>query len=225
VHVHPGRAFARARLGSAHGKTEAWIVLEADAGATMHAGLRPGAGPDALRAAMQAQDAGAMLDALHALPVAAGDAIFVPAGTPHAIGAGILLAELQEPTDFSVLLEWEGFELEADDGHLGLGWDVALAALDPERPAAERGPQAGARLLPEAADPYFRAERVAGGDTLDPGFSVLVVDSGTGDLAGLPVSRGDVVLLPWAAGPAALTGDAGAIRCRPPAPDAGAGPW
>ena len=50
-----------------------------------------------------------MLGALHRVPVAAGDAIFVPAGMPHAIGEGLLIVELQEPTDLSVLLEWEGF--------------------------------------------------------------------------------------------------------------------
>ena len=110
---------------------------------------------------------------------AAGDAIFVPAGTPHAIGEGILMVEVQEPTDLSVLLEWDGFELTEDDGHLGLGWDTALEALDRSawdeaRVDALRGPGAGRSLLPPAADPWFRAERVRGGDELDAGFSILV---------------------------------------------------
>ena len=105
------------------------------------------------------------------------------------IGAGILMVEVQEPTDLSVLLEWEGFELTEDDGHLGLGWDTALQALDrsawDERGvAALRGPGAGRSLLPAAADPWFRAERVRGGDELDAGFSILVGLSGAGDLGG-----------------------------------------
>ena len=53
-----------------------------------------------------------MLAALQRVPVAAGDAVLVPAGTLHAIGAGILLLELQEPTDLSVLVEWKPFGVE-----------------------------------------------------------------------------------------------------------------
>ena len=86
-----------------------------------------------------------MLDALNELAVSAGDAIFVPAGMPHAIGAGLLIVELQEPTDLSVLLEWDGFELTEAEGHLELGWDRALQALDT---AAVEPP---GRVLPEEA--------------------------------------------------------------------------
>ena len=68
---------------------------------------------------------------MHALDLAAGDAVLVPAGLPHAIGEGAFVVELQEPTDLSILLEWSGFEIDgATDGHLGLGFDVALAAVD-----------------------------------------------------------------------------------------------
>ena len=125
---------------------------------------------------MNAQDAEAMLGAMRELPVVAGDAVFVPAGAPHAIGEGILMVEVQEPTDLSVLLEWDGFELSEDEGHLDLGWDTALGALDRSawdeaRVEALRGPGAGRSMLPPAADAWFRAERVRGGDELDAGFS------------------------------------------------------
>src|SRR5438270_874270 len=77
------------------------------------------------------QDGDAMLAAMHALPVAPGDGVLVPAGLPHAIGEGVLLVELQEPTDFSVLMQWEGFELDGPaEGHLGLGFDLALRCVD-----------------------------------------------------------------------------------------------
>ena len=128
---------------------------------------------------MAAQDSEAMLGAMRELPVAAGDAIFVPAGAPHAIGSGILMVEVQEPTDLSVLLEWNGFELTEDEGHLDLGWDTALQALDrsawsEQRVGALRGPGPGRSLLPPEADAWFRAERLHGGDDLDAGFSILV---------------------------------------------------
>ena len=74
--------------------------------------------------------------------MSAGDAVFVPAGAPHAIGDGMLIVELQEPTDLSILLEWEGFGIDDEQAAtLGLGWDVALASV--ERARATRRPCAG----------------------------------------------------------------------------------
>ena len=225
VHFHPDREFAARSLGSRHGKTEAWLIVEADPGACVWVGFTRSVSLDEVRAWMAAQDSAGMLAAMHELPVRAGDAIFVPAGAPHAIGAGIFMVEVQEPTDLSVLLEWEAFELSEDEGHLGLGWDRALQALDTSawderRVAALRGVGGdGSRsMLPAAADPFFRAERVRGGDDLDAGFSVLVGLTGAGDLGDEPVRRGSTLLVPHAAGPLTLGGDAEAIRCRPPAP-------
>ena len=225
VHFHPSRAFARRELGNPHGKTEAWIIVEADPGASVHVGFAHAVDLATVREWMRAQDAAAMLAAMRGRSVAAGDTIFVPAGTPHAIGAGILMVELQEPTDFSVLLEWKGFELSEDDGHLNLGWDRALAALDTSawddaRVAALFAGGDGPSLLPAAADPYFRAERVRGGDELDAGFSILIGLRGAGTLAGDAFSRGSAVLVPHAAGSLSLAGDVEAIRCRPADPRA-----
>ena len=74
VHLHPGREFARARLGSRWGKTEAWLILHADPGATVHVGLREPVEAATLRRWVDDQDADEMLAALHELPVAAGRA-------------------------------------------------------------------------------------------------------------------------------------------------------
>ena len=215
VHFHPGREFARAQLGSPYGKTEAWLIVEADPGASVHVAFTRDVELDEVREWMRTQDAAAMLAAMHELSVEPGDAIWVPAGTPHAIGEGILMVELQEPTDFSVLLEWEGFELSEDDGHLNLGWDRALTALDRSGWPEERARGLRAHTLPEEADRYFRAERVKGGDTLDQGFSILVGLSGDGTLGDLPFGRGSAVLVPYAAGDNALHGDVEALRARP----------
>jgi mannose-6-phosphate isomerase len=59
-----------------------------------------------------------MLAATNRIPVRAGDAIVCPAGLPHAIGRDILLVELQEPTDFSILLEWDGYDIDGAAVHL-----------------------------------------------------------------------------------------------------------
>jgi mannose-6-phosphate isomerase len=222
VHFHPGRDFAARELGLTHGKTEAWLIVEAEPGASVWVGFSGEAGLGEVRGWMAGQDADAMLASMRELPVAAGDAVLVPAGAPHAIGAGILMVEVQEPTDLSVLLEWEGFELTEDDGHLGLGWDIALQALDRSafdaaRIGALRGPGEGRSLLPAAADPWFRAERVRGGDELDAGYGIVVGLAGAGELGGVPLGRGTALLVPFAAGPLTVSGDVEAIRCRPPA--------
>jgi mannose-6-phosphate isomerase len=225
VHYHPGHAFAREHLGLRYGKTEAWLILEAEPDAAVHVGLREPVAPETVRGWVENQDAEEMLAALHPVPVAAGDAILVPAGTLHAIGGGILLLELQEPTDLSVLVEWKRFGVDDGTEHLGLGWETALRSLDrePIDPAALSAPGDG--LLPREADPYFRAERVRGGDVLAPSFAVLLVTEGEGTLDELPLTRGATVLVPFAAGTTTLTGDVEALRCLPPSPTAGEGNW
>lgn len=226
VHAHPDVPFAGEHLSLSHGKTEAWVFLEP---ATVHLAFEREVGADELAGWVRDQDTDAMLDAMHALPVRAGDAVLVPAGMPHAIGEGAFLVELQEPTDLSILMEWKGFDLDgAADGHLGLGFDLALQAVDRRAwPGSEvealRGARAGdlGDLLPDAAD-FFRVERTRGTVTSPAGFGVLVVVSGGGRLSGgtgeLDVRAGQTVLLPHAAGDVRLEGDAEALWCRPPAP-------
>jgi mannose-6-phosphate isomerase len=225
VHHHPDGPFAREHLGLDFGKTEAWIVIAAREGAEVAVGWREDIADGTLRTWVDAQDHDALLGALNPMAVSAGDAIFVPAGVPHAIGEGILIAELQEPTDLSILLEWDGFGIDdAQAATLGLGWDVALqsverAARDPE---PLRAPPAGgpvAELLPERAAAFFTAQRIApggGSAQLPAGFAVVVVLEGAGTLAGLDVTRGDALLVPHAAGPVRADGDLVAIACRPP---------
>jgi mannose-6-phosphate isomerase len=236
VHFHPGRRFARERLNLGFGKTEAWIILEAEPGAAVHVGLKEPVDEGTVRGWVDRQDADEMLEALHRVPVQAGDAILVPAGTLHAIGEGILLLELQEPTDLSVLVEFARFPLDEGAEHLGLGWDAALQALD-RAPApldqltgghADNGPVRA--LLPADAAPYFRAERVRAGAELEPSFAVLVVQRGEGTLRTehghtLPLRRGTTALVPHAAGRTTVEGDVDAIRCLPPAPTAEEGRW
>jgi mannose-6-phosphate isomerase len=222
VHVHPDRAFARAHLSSGYGKSEAWVVLEAAHDAAVHLGFRRDIRADELARWVSTQDVAALLDATNRVPVEPGDAIFCPAGLPHAIGPDLLLVDVQEPTDFSVLLEWEGFPLDPADALLGLSFDDALSCVDRAAcdPAALRGGRAGSdrSLLPAASRPFFLAERLEAG-TLDPGYGVLVISAGSGTLSGewgvLDVARGDTVLVPFAAGACHIAGEVAGVRCRP----------
>jgi mannose-6-phosphate isomerase len=235
VHVHPDRAFARRHLDCPYGKTEAWYVVEAEPGATCHLGFSREMPADELARHVEAQDADALLDAMHAIEVRAGDGILVPAGLAHAIGEGMMVVEAQEPTDFSVLLEWEGFAIDGPrEGHLGLGFETALEATDTrawgpgEVDALVRRAASPARrvdrLLPVLADPaakYFRVElaRPERQVVVPAGFAVVVVLSGAGEIvdevASTPARRGDVVAVPYGTGSWALTGEVTAVVCRP----------
>ncbi|HEY2673998.1 MAG TPA: mannose-6-phosphate isomerase [Rugosimonospora sp.] len=246
VHFHPDGDFARQHLDCPHGKSEAWYIIDVqvdkdsvDPGAgQVYLGFRQDVPAETVDRWMAGQRSEEMLGALNRIPVQPGDAFFVPAGIPHAIGTGITLVELQEPVDFSILLEWEGFAIDGPrEGHLGLGFDVALQALDrsawpAERLAALRGPRPQAdvapgvtRLLPPAADEFFRADALRVRDTtvtLDPDFAIIVVLDGEGTLqAGgstLPLRRGDAVLVPYGAGESRISGSIDAMRCRPAGP-------
>jgi mannose-6-phosphate isomerase len=232
VHFHPDRAFARRHLGTAFGKTEGWVVVAAEgADADVFLGLREAVELATLANWVERQDTAAMLAALNRVRAQPGDAFFVPAGTLHAIGEGLLIVELQEPSDLSVLLEWEGFEIDGPaDGHLGLGFDTALEAADREplgadqlmRLRASRVEDGVERLFPPEADAFFRAERIRPDPScpFPQGFSVLIVLDGSGRLetqAGdISLRRGATVLVPWAAGEGALEGELEVLRCLPP---------
>ncbi len=100
VQVHPDDAQARAG-GLPSGKSECWYILEAQPGSTLGLGLKAKLSKDQLRAA--AAD-GSIEDLMDWRPVSAGDFIFVPSGTIHAIGAGISLLEFQQNADVTYRL-------------------------------------------------------------------------------------------------------------------------
>ncbi|WP_211239539.1 ADP-dependent glucokinase/phosphofructokinase [Jiangella gansuensis] len=227
VHVHPDVPFAHEHLGLGHGKTEAWVMLEP---AEVRLGWNRDVDAAELAGWVERQDVDAMLAAMHTLRLERGDAVFVPAGLPHAIGAGAFLVELQEPTDLSVLLEWDGFAIDGPrDGHLGIGYPAALGAV--ERAGRSRAEVEALRtardstvgdLIPAASE-FFRVERRRGEVSWAAGFAVLVVVAGSAELvtgsgARLPVTPGQSVLLPYAAGACSLERAAGleVLLCRPP---------
>lgn len=236
VHYHPDRSFAARHLGCRHGKTEAWVVLAARGPEPcVWLGWRKDVEAPEVAGWVSSQDRSAMLSSLNKLTVRRGDAVLVPAGTPHAIGEGVFCVELQEPTDFSIMLEHEGFDLGPVTGDLGLGWATALSclrykALTPADIAAvtrSRGEAADGveDVLPPASRPYFRAQRAQGGAgvTLDAAFAVVVVVEGDGQMAGsgweLSLRRGMTVVVPYAAGPWTVSGKVELLRCLPPRPE------
>jgi mannose-6-phosphate isomerase len=236
VHVHPDRAFAQEHLGCRFGKTEAWLVIgTSGADPAVYVGFRADADEAAVTAWVSEQRSDALVESLNRVQGAPGDTVLIPAGTPHAIDAGVFIIELQEPTDFSVMLEWEIFGLaNRAEEQLGLpsalalscldrtGWDADRLASCVTRQAVAADP--GVRsLLPAQADPFFRAEQIIldGEITVPAQFAVLVVLEGSAQLAGdfdppFDVRHGDTVLIPYGAGGLTITGEAKLIRCLPP---------
>ena len=252
VHAHPDRAFARRHLGSFFGKAEAWVVvatrdLGEPQGPGVWLGFRRDVGRDELLERIQSRDTEGLLADMHRRPTAAGDVWFVPPGTPHAIGAGVFIVEVQEPTDFSIVAELRDLPIDPEDAHLGLGWDVAIDAIDGRghdgtwldrlRHDGRRPSVAGEgwtrRPLTDApADPYFRAESVsvhgrARAPWSEPAWLVAVVMAGAGRVSAgsgsLEVGRGDAFGVPATVLPDVVIDAPGGlelIACRPPDPGA-----
>lgn len=227
AHVHPDAEFAHRAVDAAHGKAEAWHILK---GGSVHLGFTEKVGRERLGELVASQDTGTLLGMMHTVDVAAGDRVFVPPRLVHAIGEGILLVEVQEPEDLSILLEWQGFAIDGErDGHLGVGFDRALDAVDRSALASRelerlvRRAGDAATGLPSDADDYFRleAQDVHGEVELDEGFAVLVVTAGTVTLASfgnadLPLRSGDTVLVPAGVRRPSLRGTGEVLAARPP---------
>ena len=150
IQVHPDDTYARA-MGMPNGKSEAWYILSAQPGAQIGAGLTHQVTPQQLRASIQN---GSIADLIQWRPVAEGDVIYVPAGTIHAIGAGIVLAEIQQHSDATFRLFDYGRqrELHEDDG-------VAVAHPWPLRMPAHPLPLTANRTV-LLASKHFVLERV-----------------------------------------------------------------
>lgn len=116
VQVHPNPTYA-SKHTDAHLKSEAWYIVDAEPGAVIYKGLQSGVEPSDLRAAIEQNDPAAVTPLLHQIPVKRGDCHYLPSGTCHALGAGVLVAEVQTPSDTTFrVFDWGrvGRELHID---------------------------------------------------------------------------------------------------------------
>lgn len=105
LQVHPNDSQAKMIGKKENGKAEAWIIIDAILGSRLYTGLKQGVTQTILKEALHA---GTSEKCLHSYEVHSGDVIFNPAGTVHAIGEGILLAEVQQPSDITFrLFDWK----------------------------------------------------------------------------------------------------------------------
>jgi len=128
IQVHPDDALAR-RLVNDNGKNEAWVVLHAEPGSRIYAGLKTGVTREALDLAMHQQS---VSELVHSFEPSTGDCIMIPAGTVHAIGAGIVLAEIQQMSDATFRVDDWG-RVGPDGNPRQLHLVEALQATDFER--------------------------------------------------------------------------------------------
>ncbi len=126
VQVHPDEEAVKQLWPGEGSKTEAWFILAARPGSRVYSGLRPGVDKNQLRAALAA---GTVADCLHQWEPRPGDCLFLPAGTVHAVGGGVLIAEVQQTSDATFrLFDWN--RRDAAGGTRKLHIEEALACID-----------------------------------------------------------------------------------------------
>ena len=194
VQVHPDEAAVRRLLPKEGSKTEAWFVIDAARGSRVYAGLLPGVDERSLR---QALAEGAVAECLHSFEPRPGDCVFLPAGTVHAVGGGVLMAEIQQTSDATFrLFDWN--RLDAQGKSRPLHFDQALSSIHwdqgPVNPVKAQGFAAslasgsGTRRQALVCSPYFTLEYLQASKSLSLGgaerLQALVILEGAGDFAG-----------------------------------------
>ena len=206
VQVHPSNAYTELIPAGETGKTEAWVVLEAGTNSRIYAGLKPGVTEADLRLAVTNGD---VADHLACFAPKPGDAVFIPAGTVHTLGGGVVVFEVQQNSDVTFrLYDWNHVEAKTGKPR-DLQIDQALACID-------YGERAGGLVAPvvECATPVlreslfhceqFRLWRLRGDSPFTVGAAgaprVLVCIEGAGQVehgsGAYTAGKGDVWLLP-----------------------------
>jgi mannose-6-phosphate isomerase len=240
--THPDPAFSRKHFSSNHGKTECWVILATRPGAKLFFGFKEGITEADLRQAVgKSEESGdAFSGLLQEVEARAGDVWLIPARVAHAIGAGCLILEVQEPTDFTIQPErWcDRYRLSDQEMYLGLDKDVALSCFDLQ----QAGPSVLARgkKLPHAEGanngcnkevlisfkdtPCFAVNRYTVNTSCAlRNFAVYVVTKGEGELVSSAgkslLKKGMYFFIPFAAKDVTVSTKSGLemVECLPPA--------
>jgi mannose-6-phosphate isomerase len=207
VQVHPDDEQAERLVGPGEfGKSEAWHFIEAEPCATIYAGIRTGTSREELEEAIRD---GRVLEVAERLEVRAGETVYIPAGTLHALGPGLLLYEVQQSSDTTYrVYDWDRPASAGRKLHV----EESVAVTDPRKgavvhPAPElRGTAAAAALV----CPYFKLDVVRlgleafGGDTRGETFHLLTLTEGGVELScdgeAVRLSRYETALVAGGAG-------------------------
>ena len=188
VQVHPNDEFA-AKYENSRGKTEMWHILRAEPGAQIALGFRDAITPERLKEAARSDE---IVDLLNWVNVRPGDTFFVPAGTVHAIGAGLALCEIQQHSDVTYRIYDYGRDREL---HLDKAMQVCETSALDARPVA----------LPVDC-PYFHTESVTvvAGQKFVPDprrFELMIFLEGEGRIEGEQYRQGEAWLMPAGSAP------------------------
>jgi mannose-6-phosphate isomerase len=240
--THPDPAFSRKHFASEHGKTECWIILATRPGAKLFFGFKEGITETDLRQAVEKSElpGDAFSGLLQEVEAKAGDVWLIPARVAHAIGAGCLILEVQEPTDFTIQPErWcDRYRLSDGEMYLGLDKEIALSCFDLKQagPAivaqGRKSPQSitennGCKkevLISFADTPCFAVNRYTVNTVCAlRNLAVYVVTKGEGKLVSLAgqthLKKGMYFFVPFAASEIKVSTESGLelIECLPPA--------
>ena len=227
VQVHPDDEKGR-RLAGDNGKTETWVILAAEPGSVIYAGLKSGVGPDELTRAIQTGDVEPLL---HRFPAKPGDSILIEAGTVHAIGAGVLLAEIQQMSDATFrVYDWNRVGPDGQPRKLHIAEamesiDFKRGPVEPIKPVLEHLEETDTREK-LARSQYFAIDRLRISHPTVIGnhdrFTILIGVQGTvslehGGWSG-SLGFGETLLLPASVGPTKITpsDDAVILTCHLP---------
>ncbi|UKZ46020.1 hypothetical protein TrVGV298_000217 [Trichoderma virens] len=228
VHAHPHVDWASRHLQRKHGKAEAWYILMPG---SVWLGLIEDIDPKELLQIVQEKRGVELLDRMHKIDVEPHQTVYVPPGVLHAINYSVLLVEVQEPEDMSILCEWDGYKIDGSkDGHLGLGFETALTAVETRGRTREEvmalvtDAKVAESVFAEESQSYFHLERVVvnGQSRCRRGFAILVVLMGlvrlkteSSELSIL--KKGSTVVIPYEDGEFILESEnANVVIARPP---------
>jgi mannose-6-phosphate isomerase len=218
VQVHPNDEQGAKLDPPDLGKTEAWVVLAADPGSKIYAGLKPGVTRDELSAAI---NEGTCETCLHEFEPQAGDCVFIKAGTVHALGAGLVIAEIQQASDTTFrLFDWNRVDAAGKPRQLHIAdslgvTDYMRGPVDAQQPMLTGSP--GRERLVDCdkfmLDRLTLTESQAVGG--DERFHLLVPLAGaisvSGDAIAEPLTLGQTCLVPAAAGEVRLSPSGGGV--------------
>lgn len=219
VQVHPTDDYDRLPKGEL-GKTEMWYVLDAKPDAKIIYGLKEGVNRESLR---QALENGTVMDHLQEVPVSVGDTFYIPAGTVHALCAGVVVAEIQQNSDTTYrIYDYDRPGLDGKPRELHIEDSLNVTAYEGAGATSMKTDSAvpGEWLL-LAESPYFIVEKgiVSGNwrlETNPESFTVLVICEGSGHLiwegGSQPYSAGECYLLPANLGAYTIEGQATLLR-------------
>lgn len=225
VQVHPNDAYAQAHEGGKLGKTEAWVILDAQPGAEIVYGIREGVTREQLALACRSGGA-AVQGCLNRVQVKPGEVYYIPAGMVHALGGGITLMEIQQSSDVTYrFYDWDRVDAQgrSRELHIQKGLDVTDVSLHLSACTGRAAACAGGQRTAFIDVSAFALERWhTEGELPLPQtpehFSLLcALDDGalTWEDGGMELRRGDCVFVPAQSTQASLCGRLDVLACWP----------